>query len=76
MNAIQKFIEAEHKFLDLNEIDYKEYEQTIAPLRDVECVVRCIDCEYRREWFCELDGHCHSPNFYCANGKRKDDDGE
>lgn len=36
-------------------------------------LIRCKDCEYRREWFCDLDGRYHSPNFYCANG-RKDGD--
>ena len=81
MNAIQKFIEAEHKYLDLKEIDYKEYEQTISPLRDVECVVRCKDCKHGRifENFvkCENAGNpgmfatYHRIDWYCADGERK-----
>ena len=77
MNAIQKFIEAEHKYLDLKEIDYKEYEQTISPLRDVECVVRCKDCKHGEAYddggvICEAIWH--DDNWYCADGKRKDGD--
>ena len=78
MNAIQKFIEAEHKYLDLNEISYQEYEKIIAPLRDVESVVRCKDCK-NVKWadvndetvFCRLQGMAHSWDFFCADGERK-----
>ena len=35
-------------------------------------IVRCKDCRKRREWFCELDGKYHSPNFFCGFGKPKD----
>ena len=79
MNAIQKFIEAEHKYLDLKEITYKEYEQTIAPLRDVECVVRCKDCKryYEEAHECEaLNQGCIKPNFFCGYAERKDGDGD
>lgn len=86
MNAIQKFIEAEHKYLDLNEIDYKEYEQMVEPLRDVECVVRCKDCEHgfitengkvKCDELCtDDDGYpmvlYHNADWFCANGKRRD----
>ena len=87
MNAIQKFIEAEHKYLDLNEIDYKEYEQMVEPLRDVECVVRCKDCKYAipsSENFimCTDPYESQYPKAYkpidwfCKGGERKDGDGE
>ena len=39
-------------------------------------LIRCKDCWKRREWFCELDGKYHSPNFFCGFGKPKDGDGE
>ena len=39
-----------------------------------EGIVRCKDCIKRREWFCELDGKYHSPNFFCGFGKRKEGD--
>ena len=73
MNAIQKFIEAEHKYLDLKEIDYKEYEQTITPLRDVECVVRCKDCRKRGTIMCHLWFNSPMPkdSWYCADGERR-----
>ena len=74
MNAIQKFIEAEHKYLDLKEIDYKEYEQTIAPLRDVECVVRCPDCLFNKNCISTENGIEHDG--FCKWGKRKDGDGD
>lgn len=73
MNAVEIYKNAEFD-LEHNRITLGEFEERIKPLTDVEHVVRCKDCEYRREWFCELDGHCHSPNFYCANGRRKDGD--
>jgi len=78
MNAIQKFIEAEHKYLDLNEIDYKEYEQMVAPLRDVECVVRCKDCRKRGTPMCMLFFARSKPGdtWFCADGERKEGDGE
>ena len=76
MNAIQKFIEAEHKYLDLNEIDYKEYEQMVEPLRDVECVVRCKDCkwhEMRGEMLlCKAQDKPHTYDWFCADGERKE----
>ena len=84
MNAIQKFIEAEHKYLDLNEIDYKEYEQMVEPLRDVECVVRCKDCIYgdvpkvayrKDDIYCAKYEVLHNRCFYCADGVRKEGDG-
>ena len=81
MNAIQKFIEAEHKYLDLNEIDYKEYEQMVEPLRDVECVVRCKDCKFYLPDKAECSRHhfvifFSNGGWYCADGERKDGDGE
>lgn len=89
MNAIQKFIEAEHKYLDLNEINYKEYEQMVEPLRDVECVVRCKDCISRSSSECQNDDllrQIHDcgcgatfhtdDDWFCPYGKRKDGDGE
>lgn len=83
MNAIQKFIEAEHKYLDLNEIDYKEYEQMVAPLRDVECVVRCKDCKAWKQYDdlnlggCELFPEYNKMgDWFCNFGERKEGDGE
>lgn len=91
MNAIQKFIEAEHKYLDLNEIDYKEYEQMVEPLRDVECVVRCKDCKWgepTKNCYGEdriicgnddtyIDRYITVPaDWFCADGEPKDGDGD
>lgn len=52
-----------------------------APTVDAEVVVRCKDCEYSYD---EISGLCCSygvcvdcivpPNFYCAEGKRKEPD--
>lgn len=39
-------------------------------------LVLCKDCTKRREWFCELDGKYHSPNFFCGFGKPKEGDGD
>lgn len=39
------------------------------PSADVQEVVRCKDCKYRKSSeFCE----CREPNFYCADGERMD----
>lgn len=53
------------------------------PAADVAPVVRCKDCEYSYD---EISGLCCShgvcvdcevpPNFYCAEGKRKDGDSD
>lgn len=35
-------------------------------------LIRCKNCRKRREWFCELDGKYHSPEFFCGFAKPKD----
>lgn len=51
------------------------------PTADVAPVVRCKDCEYSDDeisYLCCTHGVCADcevpPNFYCAEGKRKDGD--
>lgn len=34
--------------------------------------IRCKNCRKRREWFCELDGKYHSPEYFCGFAKPKD----
>lgn len=44
------------------------------PAADVVEVVRCIDCEnYRGLAECQLIGDCGGTDFFCAWGKRKDE---
>lgn len=52
-----------------------------APVADVAPVVRCKDCEYSYDeisYLCCSHGVCVDcevpPNFYCAEGKRKEND--
>lgn len=52
-----------------------------APNVDAEIVVRCEDCEYSyigMSYLCCSHGVCNDcevpPNFYCAEGKRKEPD--
>ena len=52
-----------------------------APTVDAEVVVRCKDCEYSYDelsYLCCSHGVCADcevpPNFYCAEGKRKEPD--
>lgn len=52
-----------------------------APTVDAEIVVRCEDCEYSyvgMSYLCCSHGVCVDcdvpPNFYCAEGKRKEND--
>lgn len=46
---------------------------------DVAPVIRCVKCKwYLREYpnglgFCDRDGYTHSDDWFCADGKRKDD---
>lgn len=39
-------------------------------------LIRCKDCRKRWEWFCELDGKYHSPEFFCGFAKPKEGVGE
>lgn len=69
--------DAEEDFERVNDIfDY-------APTVDAEVVVRCKDCEYNYKtithlYLCRSHGVCIDcevpPNFYCAEGKRKEPD--
>ena len=52
-----------------------------APTVDAEVVVRCKDCKYSYDeisYLCCSHGVCDNcevpPNFYCAEGKRKEPD--
>ena len=52
-----------------------------APTVDAEVVVRCKDCEYSYDelsYLCCSHGVCFDcevpPNFYCAEGKRKENE--
>lgn len=52
-----------------------------APVADVAPVVRCKDCEYSYDeisYLCCSHGVCADcevpPNFYCAEGERKEND--
>ena len=62
------------------EIELKTY--FLARKADMVEVVRCKDC-VNKECFgrdgkivCDLDGFLHDPDWFCADGKRKDGDGE
>lgn len=47
-------------------------------------VVRCRDCQnWKREWeangvahFCPMMDYYSEPNFFCADGKRRNEDGK
>ena len=45
-------------------------------------IVRCKDCKFGTtefddgQRFCEPKGEWHDPDYFCADGKRKDGDGE
>ena len=56
----------------LSHLDSCEYEVDEAPTVDAASVVRCKDCKYYMTIYCPCDGCCISPDWYCADGKRRD----
>jgi hypothetical protein len=56
------------------------YDASGNPLDDVVRVVRCRDCKWWEEGqttdgvkgFCPISGCCEGPEFYCADGERRD----
>lgn len=57
----------------LSHLDSYKYEVDEAPTVDV---VRCKDCKYYMTIHCHCDGCCISPDWYCADGKRRETDEE
>lgn len=62
------------------EIELKTY--FLGRKADMVEVVRCKDC-INKECFgrdgkivCDLDGFLHDPDWFCADGERKDGDGD
>lgn len=45
------------------------------PTVDAVSVVQCKDCKYYMTIHCPCDGCCISPDWYCADGERRDNDG-
>ena len=41
-------------------------------LKEQEAVVRCKDCKHYMTIHCTCDGCCISPDWFCADGKRKE----
>ena len=52
-------------------VDVKQIED--APTVDAVPVVRCKDCKYFKTWLCQNEDN--SDNWFCADGERKDGDG-
>lgn len=44
------------------------------PTVDAVSVVQCKDCKYYMTIYCPCDGCCISPDWYCADGKRREAD--
>ena len=72
MNAV-KIYEDACRAVDRSEITIGEFEKRIEPLKDVESVVRCKDCER----YYANGGNCEQvlADWFCADGKRREDDG-
>lgn len=47
-----------------------------APAVDAVEVVRCKDCKHYMTIHCTCDGCCISDDWFCADGKRRADDGK
>ena len=84
MNAYKIAIEA-IEAVNKSEINGREFEERIAPLRDVESVIRCKDCYYfippkdrdiRTLYSCRETWSKHiimGENDFCSRAIRKDD---
>lgn len=77
MNAA-KIIQEANMDLDNNRITIKEYQDRIKPFTDVECVVRCKDCQYGeksivpyKDYWCSFYDRYTPPEWFCADGKKK-----
>lgn len=78
MDAVRACEKAAWK-LEKGEITLGEYEELVAPLRDVEHVVRCRDCKWWHDWNGECYakeaqgfGHLWEADDYCSFGERKE----
>lgn len=38
---------------------------------DKEELIRCGDCKYWNPWNCQKEGGVRSPDWFCADGKRR-----
>lgn len=75
MDAVKIIRDANWR-LEVGDITREQYEELIAPLRDVETVIRCRDCEHKdRE-----SGLCHGRGWpmqlvpddgFCDKGKER-----
>lgn len=88
MNAVEIYEKAVSD-LEHNRITFGEFEERIEPLADVEAVVRCKDCKnasnvmekpihpmFGKRWCNGETKGWHSEDWYCADGERKDGDGD
>lgn len=76
MDAVRMIMEAECK-CEHGNITVGECAKILAPLHDVEPVVRCKDCKHRdpedKKCDCGHDIHWQLPrpdNWFCADGER------
>ena len=78
MNAVEIYRKAESD-IEHDRITLGEFDDRIKPLMDVEQVVRCKDCKYAEVfpmWVICRNNITRGLDWYCADGCRKDGDGE
>lgn len=82
MDAVKIIMDAQWR-LEVGDITREQYEELIAPLRDVEAVVRCGKCNFwdRNHISCEGLAKCctgeggiryRSSNDFCSKGRKRD----
>ena len=74
MDAVKIIRDARWR-LEVGDITREKYEELIAPLRDVETVVRCIDCKHNplKTWFdCPVSHLPYNGDRWCWKGERED----
>ena len=72
MDAVKIIRDANWR-LEVGDITREQYQELIAPLRDVEVVVRCKDCLHNCA--CEIQYHAQAGDlFFCGAAERKDGD--
>lgn len=70
MDAVKIIKDARWR-LEVGDITREQYKELVAPLRDVEAVVRCKDCLHNR--VCEIQYHAQAGDlFFCGAAERKD----
>lgn len=79
VKAYEDFVNGYECFCTSDDYEYETHKAVLAMLKEQPQIVRCKDCKYRREIpvlgniIC-VDNSVHSPDWFCADGERREGD--